>query len=209
MLQATLSARYKTTSTDVSSTSISKVQYNQYGCHKHLYQQGTTLPVRCHRHLYQQGKTQPLRMSQATLSARYNTTSTDVTSTSISKVQYSQNGCHKNFHQQGTTQIVRCHKHLYQQGTTQPVRMSQTTLSARYSTTSTDVTSTSISKVQYNKYGCHNHLYQQGTVQPVRFHKHLYQQGTTQQVRMSQAPLSARYSTTSTDVTSTSISKVQ
>ena len=149
---------------DVTSTSISMVQYNKYGCHKRLYQQGTV---------------QPVRMTQTPLSARYSTTSTDVTSTSINKVQYNQYGCHKHLYQQGTTHLVRMSQALLSASYSKPVRMSQGNLSARYSTNSTDVTSTSICKVQYNQYGCHNHLYQQGTVKPVRFHKHLYQQGTT------------------------------
>ena len=138
---------------------MSKVQYNQYGCHKHLYQQGTVQPVRMSQAPLSARYSTNITDVKAPVSARYNTTSTDVTSTSISKVQLNQYGCHK---------------HLYQQGTIQPVRMSQAPLSARYNTTSTDVTSTSISNVQYNQYGCH---------------KHLYQQGTTQPVRMSQAPL--------------------
>ena len=152
MSQATLSARYSTTCTDVTSTSISKVQHNQYGCHKHFYQQGTI---------------QIVRMSEAPLSARYTTTCTDVTSTSISNVQYNQCDVTSTFNSKvqykqcdvTSTSISKvqyiqygCHKHLYQRGTVQPVRMSQAPLSASYNTTSTDVTSISISKVQHNQY---------------------------------------------------------
>jgi hypothetical protein len=194
MSQAPLSARYNTTSTDIKSNSISKVQYNQYGCHKHLFQQGTLQPVRCHKHLYQHGTTQPVRMSQAPLSVRYSTTRTDVTITSVSKVQHNQYGCHKHLYKQGTTQPVRCGRHLYQQGKTQPVRMSQ---------------ANSISKVQHNKYGCQKHLYQQGLVQLVRMSQEPLSARYNTTSTISQATLSARYNTTSTNVTITSISKVQ
>jgi len=70
--------------------------------------------------------------------------------------------------------------------------MSQAPLSARYSTTSTDVTGTSISKVQHNKYDVTSTSISMVQYKEYGCHKHLYQRGTVQPVRMSQAPLSAR-----------------